>query len=261
MIRGMSKPRILLLVLVAGVLSAALLEAQRGGRGGRSRFEDNSFRAITDKEDPTTEFAIARWYSRGWIGNGWNHDYPTAEEHILQIIKNVTAVETDVLSYKIVDISTPEIFKYPFAYVSHPGEVDPSDEEIENIREYIERGGFLMLDDFGGQGQGPWEMEGWLTLLRRAFPGREMYKLKDNHELLRLFYDIDNLEMEHPMAPESKAVFYGFDDEKGRLAMVICYSNDVGDYWEFLDQPRYKLKPSAEAVKLGVNFAIYSMTH
>lgn len=260
MIRGMSKPRILLLVLVAGVLSAALLEAQRGGRGGR-RFEDNSFRAVTDKEDPTTEFAIARWYSRGWLSNGWNHDYPIAEEHILQIIKNVTAVDTDVLSYKIVDISTPEIFKYPFAYVSHPGEVDPSDEEIENIREYIERGGFLMLDDFGGQGQGPWEMEGWLTLLRRAFPGREMYQLKDNHELLELFYDIDNLQMEHPMAPESKAIFYGFDDAEGRLAMVICYSNDVGDYWEFLDRPQYKLKPSAEAVKLGVNFAIYSMTH
>jgi hypothetical protein len=257
MIRGMSKPRILLLVLVAGVLSAVLLEAQRGGR----RFEDNSTRLMTQKEDPTTEFAIARWYSRGWTSNGWNHDYPTAEEHILQIIKQVTAVNADELSYKIVDISTPEIFKYPFAYVSHPGEMDPSDEEIENIREYIERGGFLMLDDFGGQGQGAWEMDGWLSVLNRAFPGRQMYKLKDDHELLRLFYDIDNLQMEHPMPPRSKAVFYGFDDAKGRMAMVICYSNDVGDYWEFLDRPQYQLKPSAEAVKLGVNFAIYAMTH
>jgi hypothetical protein len=259
----MSKPRILLLVLLAGVLSAVLLEAQRGGRGGRGRFEDNSARAITDKEDPTTEFSVARWYSSGWYRDGWRHDYPVAEEHILQIIKNVTVVNTDVLSYKIVDISTPEIFKYPFAYVSHPGEVDPSDEEIENIREYIERGGFLMLDDFGGQGQGPWEMEGWLSLLQRAFPEpeRKMYQLKDNHELLRLFYDIDNLQMEHPMEPSSKAIFYGFNDAKGRMAMVICYSNDVGDYWEFLDNQRYKLKPSAEAVKLGVNFAIYAMTH
>jgi hypothetical protein len=256
----MSRSRILLLVLLAGVLSAVLLEAQRGGRGGR-RFEDNSTRAITDKEDPTTEFAIARWYSRGWTSNGWNHDYPIAEEHVLQIIKNVTAVDTAPLSYKIVDISTPEIFKYPFAYVSHPGEMDPSDEEIENIREYIERGGFLILDDFGGQGQGPWEMEGWLTVLRRAFPGRNMYQLKNDHELLRIFYDIDNLQMEHPMAPESKAIFYGFDDEKGRMAMLVCYSNDLGDYWEFLDRPQYKLRPSAEAVKLGVNIALYSMTH
>jgi hypothetical protein len=43
--------------------------------------------------------------------------------------------------------------------------------------------------------------------------------------------------------------------------MIICYANDVGDYWEFIDQPRYALKPSAEALKLGVNIALYSMTH
>ena len=47
----------------------------------------------------------------------------------------------------------------------------------------------------------------------------------------------------------------------GRLAMVICYANDVGDYWEFIDEPRYKLKPSAEALKLGINIALYSLTH
>jgi hypothetical protein len=175
-------------------------------------------------------------------------------------MSEVSLIDTERLSYKIVDLAGPEIFRYPFAYVSHPGEVVPSDEEIANLREYVERGGFLMLDDFGGQQQGPWEMEGFQDILRRAFPGREMYLLDDGHELLRLSYQIDNLQMEHPMS-RAKSFFYGFNDNAGRLAMVICYANDVGDYWEFIDEPLYRVQPSAEALKLGVNIALYALTH
>src|SRR6185436_830407 len=116
-----------------------------------------------------------------------------------------------------------------------------------------------MLDDFGGQNN-DWEMDGWLELLRRTFPGREMFKLGDDHPLLRLHYQIDNLQMEHPMS-FAKSTFYGFNDSHGRLAMVICWANDIGDYWEFIDQLEYKVKPSAEALKIGINIAIYSMTH
>jgi len=246
----MLRRRILVLLLVFGSLAGAIT-AQRQRFGAPFFFPKNQ---------PNTEFAIARWYSSGWRGDGWSHDYPTSEEHILQIIHEVSLIETNRLSYKIVDLASPEIFNYPFAYVSHPGEVFPSDEEIVNLREYVERGGFMMLDDFGGQGQGPGEMRAFLNILSRAFPGRQMYPLTDDHELLRLSYDIDSLNMEHPMSG-AKSTFYGFDDSNGRLAMLICYANDVGDYWEFIDQPYYKLKPSVEALKLGVNMVLYSLTH
>lgn len=245
-----------LIVVTLFVVCAAGLFAQRGRFRGFGRGPGT----FTPTEAPKTEFAIARWYSSGWYGDGWSHDYPTAEEHILQIMSEVSLIDTTALSYKIVDLASPEIFKYPFGYISHPGEVVPSDAEIENLREYIERGGFLMLDDFGGQGQGPEEMETFKDMLRRAFPGREMYLLKQDHELLKLSYQIDDFNMEHPMSG-AKSIFYGFDDDKGRLAMIICYANDVGDYWEFIDQPYYKLKPSTEALKLGINIALYSLTH
>jgi hypothetical protein len=252
----MQKARLTVLLLVACALSAALLEAQRGRfRGGPG---DPS--AFFRKEDPTTEFAIARWYSPHWTSNGWGHDWPASEEHILQIMHEVSVIDVNHSSYKVIDISNKDIFKYPFAYVSHPGEIVPSEEEVTNIRQYVERGGFLMLDDFGGQFNNDWEMDGWLELLRRTFPGREMYKLGDDHPLLRLHYQIDNLQMEHPMS-QVKSTFYGFNDSHGRLAMVVCWANDIGDYWEFIDQPMYKLKPSAEALKIGVNIAIYAMTH
>jgi hypothetical protein len=245
--------RMLLLLLLVGLTSgAAILSAQRGRM---------NLGALFDKEDPDTEFAIARWYSSHWRGDGWSHDYPTAEEHILKIIKGVSLIDADEhVSYKVVDLASDEIFKYPFSYVSHPGEVFPSDEEINNLREYIERGGFLILDDFGGQGQGPAEMENFKDMLERAFPGREIYPLRDDHEILRISFQVDSLNMVHPMSL-AQSYFYGFDDSHGRLAMVVCYANDIGDYWEFIDQPLYPVKPSAEALKLGVNIALYSMTH
>jgi hypothetical protein len=250
----MAKARLPLLLLLIGGLSVALLEAQR------RRFDGYGAATFAPKETPTTEFAIARWYSSGWQNDGWGHDYPTAEQHILQIMHEATLIDTNRMSYQVVDLASPEIFKYPFAYVSHPGEVVPSDEEIENLRQYVERGGFIMLDDFGGQGQGAWEMDQFRDILRRAFPGREMYLLREDHELLGISYEVDNLNMLHPMS-DAKSIFYGFDDSEGRLAMVICYANDVGDYWEFIDRPYYKLKPSTEALKLGINIALYSMTH
>src|SRR5688572_24350608 len=130
------------LLLLLGLLSVAFLQAQR------QRFSTFGF---VQKADPETEFAIVRWYSAGWDGDGWSHDYPIAEEHLLQVMKEVSLIDTDRLSYKVVDLANEEIFKYPFSYVSHPGEVYPSDKEIANLRQYIERGGFVIWDDFGGQ--------------------------------------------------------------------------------------------------------------
>ena len=57
------------------------------------------------------------------------------------------------------------------------------------------------------------------------------------------------------------AEFWGIFGEKGDLQVIVCFNNDVGDYWEKIDQPTYKLRPSAEALRLGVNFVLYAMTH
>jgi hypothetical protein len=117
-----------------------------------------------------------------------------------------------------------------------------------------------MVDDFGGQGGGMREFEAFRSNLLRAFPDRDMFVLTDDHPMLNAFYNVDSLETVHPMTGV-KSIFYGYPDGKGGLSMVICYNNDVGDFWEFIDSPRYPVKPSAEALKLGINFVMYSMTH
>ena len=244
-------------VLVAvTLLSAVAVLAQRGGR---TRF--NLFGGYRENDPPNTEFVLARWhYTAGWRGDGWSHDYPTAEEHILQIMKEVTGINVERLSYRVVELGSPEIFDYPFSYVSEPGEMLLTDHEVANLREYINRGGFVMIDDFGGQGQGREEFDAFRDNLIRAFPERDVFVLSEDHEMLNTFYKINSIETVHPMTGV-KSVFYGYPDGNRGLSMIICYNNDVGDYWEFIDQPYYAVKPSAEALKLGINFVIYAMTH
>ena len=241
-------------------IASALVVLAVGAMAQGQRERQFNSRMPLNNEPTNSEFVLARWhYTAGWGGGGWGHDYPVAEEHILQIMTETTGLNTSRQSYRVVELSSPEIFKYPFAYVSEPGEMELSDHEVENLREYIERGGFVMIDDFGGQ-QDQGEFGRFRANMDRAFPDREMYQLTGNHPLLHNFFDVDGLLMEHPMT-RVKSIFYGFDDAKGRLAMIVCFNNDVGDYWEFIDQPRYLVKPSAEALKLGINFVMYTMTH
>jgi hypothetical protein len=249
-------------VLILFSMTAAALHAQRNRGRQRSPFDSFFGASFDENEPPETEFVFARWhYGTGrYGGGGWAHDYPTAEEHILQIMKEVTGIHVDRLSYRVVELGSPDIFKYPFSYVSEPGEMYLSDEEVVNLREYINRGGFVMVDDFGGQGGGESEFQAFRSNLLRAFPDRDMFVMTDDHLMMNNFYNIDSLQTVHPMTGV-KSIFYGYPDGKGGLSMIVCYNNDVGDFWEFIDQPYYPVKPSAEALKLGINFVMYAMTH
>ena len=251
MIRARSIVRLLALILA----TAAVVSAQRGFNNfGRFRYTQN--------EPPPTEFIFARLHYgtqyRG--GGGWYHDYPTAEEHILQIMKEASGINVDRMSYRTLELASPELFRYPFAYVSEPGEMWLTEQEVVNLREYIDRGGFIMFDDFDERDRPP-SLEILRANLKRAFPDREMFRLPLDHPLLHIYYNIDELNVRHPMMPDMEGIFYGFPDEHGKLCMIICYNNDVGDFWEWIDNPRYALKPSAEALRLGVNFVMYAMTH
>jgi hypothetical protein len=237
------------MLLAGGILLSLLSGTVLLGQFGR-------FRTLYQNDPPDTEFVFARWrYGSG--GGGWNHDYPYAEEHINQVMHEATGIGVERMSYRIVDIASEEIFDYPFGYISEPGQMWLSETEVENFREYVDRGGFVMIDDFDGE----YHFSIMYDNLKRVFPDREPRVLTDAHPMLHTFYDIDNLYVESPYAVGGAAVFYGIDDALGNLAVVICYNNDVGDFWEHIDNHRYALKPSTEALRLGINIVLYAMTH
>jgi hypothetical protein len=245
--------RITLIVtlLISFVLGFAQLDyAQRGF--GRFFIEQN--------DPPATEFVIARWKfsTNGRIGNmGWSHNYPNAEIHLNQMISEVTAVNVESLSYRIVNLASSEVFDYPFGYVSEPGEMELNEVEIENLRQFIDRGGFVLVDDFDG----PWQWEQFRRQVLRAFPDRRLEPLSASDEIFHTHYDIEDLTIWAPYVPGADPIFYGLRNSAGELAMVACFNNDFANFWDWIDQRRYPLRPSSEAFRMGVNFVIYAMTH
>jgi hypothetical protein len=237
------------LLVIAG---AAISQAQRF-----ARYHQN--------EPPATEFIFARLHYgtgglgrfQGWGSDGWAHDYPTAEEHINQIMSEATGINVEAMSYRIVEIGSPEIFKYPFTYISEAGEMWLTEEEVVNFREYLNRGGFVMVDDFDNARS----LETLRQNLLRLFPDREMFPLSHDHQLFHTFYDTNWLDVDSPYNYGEAPAFYGYPDGKGGTSMIICHNNDLGDFWEWIDQPRLALRPSTESLRLGINFILYAMTH
>jgi len=193
----------------------------------------------------------------------WHHDYPDADEFVVALIHELTGIRVSPTSYKIVRLDSPDIFKYPFLYLSEPGFMTLNDKEIANLGEYIRRGGFIMADDFRTAEylHGPEELEVLRYYLKKALPDRELVRLDVNNPIFHVFYDVDTLNMDPPYALPRKPEFWGLTDEHGNLQLVANYNNDLGDFWKYLDEGQKPLKDSTRAIRIGMNYFIYAMTH
>ena len=229
--------------------------------------------AISDWVEPSPEFVFARlacsnrpswmYWPQYWPDNPpWHHDYPDSDEFFIGLLHELTGVRVTPKSYKIVRLDSPEVFQYPFLYLSEPGFLTLNDKEVANLGEYIRRGGFIMADDFRTAKYlgGPEELDVLRYYLKRAVPERELVRLDVTHPVFHTFYDLDSLKMEAPygdFVPE----FWGLSDEHGKLQLLANYNNDIGDYWKYLDWGQKPLKDSARAIRMGINYVVYAMTH
>jgi hypothetical protein len=160
----------------------------------------------------------------------------------------------------VLRLSDKEIFEYPFLYLSEPGYWTMEEDEVENLREYLGRGGFILFDDFGR------EIE-WVQLyeeMKRVFPEIEPREIPPDHPVWTIFYDIDPVEA--PSLVGGRGYFTKFDDtymgffdEQGRMMALACYNQDIGDGWEWPD--RNFEEASTISFQMGVNFLIYALTH
>jgi hypothetical protein len=186
----------------------------------------------------------------------WHHDYPFSDETFTGFVKAITNIHTYSTAYQIVDIDSPDLFKYPFAYISEPGFMDLNDADIENLRQYVERGGFLFFDDFRGQAH-------WSNLvyqMTKVFPNRRFEPLTIQHPVFDIFYKVESLEMRPPYGFEPVS-FMGMKDDHDQLIAIANYNNDLGEIWQWLDEGRASLHDAAESLKLGTNYLMYAFTH
>jgi hypothetical protein len=244
------KLRIAVLVVLA-VAGSGLVQAQFGGRRASIQVPDN--------EPSPTEFITSRWRfgTNGRIGHtGWSHNYPEAEINLNDFVERTTRIDVDANSYRLLELSSPEIFEYPFAYVSEPGEMEMTDAEVENLREYIKRGGFVLIDDFDGD-----HMDNLREEMRRVFPDRGFEVITVDNPVLDLIFTVDNLDSMAPHVPGDDPVYYGMLNDAGELAIVACHNNDLANFWEWYGSPQYPLEPATDAFRIGANLVVHAFTH
>jgi len=199
---------------------------------------------------------------RGGFGDpGWRHDYPNAERNFSKILHEVTYVRATESDYggNILTWDDPRLFQYPIAYVSEPGEWSITDDEAEAIRTYLDKGGFIIFDDFRG-----WDMANLAEQMRQVFPELTFVPVDGSEEIFDSFFSIEPFTIVLPSyrgeRPEWWALYVDNDRNKRMLA-IAGNNSDLGEFWEYSDTGFYPIDLSNEAYKVGVNYIVYAMTH
>jgi hypothetical protein len=243
------------LTLLIGLLSAAIVS---GGQVERAaEYADNK------PYDGKVTFVRLQWrggsrYSGGW-SSAWNHDYPRAEQHLSQILRELTYLDIREGS-RILSLDDPELFKYPIAFMWEPGFWTMNDAEARSFSAYLLKGGFAVFEDFDGTDQ--WN--NFAEQMQRVLPEGRFMKLDGSARIFDTFFKVQNIEaIVHPMS-HIRPSYYGLfedNDPSKRLMVVANYDNDVPEYWEWSGQGLFPFDSSNEAYKLGVNYMIYGVTH
>ena len=245
---------VLTVLLVAGMAMTSF--AQRGG----------NFRRYTQSYSGNVpydgKFAFIRM-SYAYIGRSqppWLHDYPVGEQHLLKILTALSNVDAHVDQTSIMSWDDPELFKFPVAYMAEPGFWYMSDAEVEGLRTYLQKGGFLIVDDFPRQAWGNFEVQ-----MARAFPHGQWIELTPDHPIFHSFFEINSFDTMPPAydlggRPMFLALFEDNDPTKRMLA-IANYQNDLSEYWEFSETGYYITQYANEAYKYGINQFIYGLTH
>jgi hypothetical protein len=196
----------------------------------------------------------------------WDVDYPGAEEHFSEAVGRLTRINPHETGY-VVSPDFDDMFDYPWIYAVEPWTWSFSTDQAARMREYLLRGGFMMVDDFHGSDQ--WA--GFVSVMQRVFPDRPIVDIQSDDEVFHVLYDLDERIQIPGLAALYNGTTYegdgveptwrGIYDDDGRLIVAINHNMDLGDAWEHADTPGYPEPMTALAYRFAVNYVIYSMTH
>lgn len=187
----------------------------------------------------------------------WAHDFPRADFNFLKILGEITFVRSWVDQGNIRTLDDPELAQFPVAYMSEPGFWTMNDAEVEGLRAYLQKGGFLIFDDFREN-----HMYNLEAQMRRVLPDLSFQRLDAAHPVFHSFFEINSLDdvPGYYGEPEWHGLFEDNDPRK-RLLAVANYNHDLGELWEFSDTGYVPVDLSNEAYKFGVNYVMYALTH
>ena len=239
-------------------------------------WEYNDFPLAPDANLPS-EWLFARYmyravYQRSYyqgVGrlNNWTIDYPRSDRHLSAAVRRLTRIDARSNEQPVAAEDGDDIYNYPWLYAVEVGHWDLTDLQVAKLRDFLDRGGFFMCDDFHGVRE--WAV--FVHSMEKVFPDRPIVEIPDNDPIFHTVYDLDD-RYQVPGAQyiqtHSMSEFGGIEprwrgiyDDKGRLMVAMCHNMDLGDSWEHADNPEYPERFSALGFRIGVNYIVYAMTH
>lgn len=223
-------------------------------------------------QHPFARFSRYRRWGRGYSdwregGTSWTQDYPRADRHFATALRRLTRVHARSVEQPVNPDDGDDIYNWPWMVAGEMGDWKLTTEQAAKLRDYLLRGGFLYLDDFWG----PEEWDRFYESMRLVFPDRPIVELDDENAIFHSVYDLDDRyqilgqwALRGGMSYRAEgtvAQWKGILDDKGRIMVAMSFNSDVGDSWEWADDPYYPERYSALGIRIGVNYVIYSMTH
>ena len=226
---------------------------------------------VSDGPPANFNFVFTRLVYQGpggrfFRGHTWDTDFPKADRQFLMGVLRYTGIHGRRQEH-VVRLQDPNLFQYPFLYAVEVGYSHFSDDEAARLREYLERGGFLVVDDFHGSR----EWANFEEQMRKVFPNRPIREVELSDPIFHCFFDIEEkrpvpglqyLYSGRIFEQDGTAAHYrAIYDDDNRIMVMINYNVDLGDAWEWADLPEYPEAWTSYAYRLGVNYIVYSMTH
>ena len=198
----------------------------------------------------------------------WTQDYPRADRHFSEAVRRLTRLHVRSVEQPINLEDGDDVYNWPWLYAVQVGEWGLTESQGKVLRDYLLRGGFFMADDFHGN----YEYQMFEKRIRYVFPDRPIVDIPDNDAIFHTVFDLDDrfqvpgaehlrVGAKNPNDGGVGAHWRGIYDDKGRIMVAISYNSDLGDAWEWADSPQYPERFSGLAIRIGVNYIIYAMTH
>lgn len=286
-------------IIATFLLGAGVLLAQRF-RGGweHSIPEDAPIRTAREVESHSTEtprwtnapgmekdvftFARVRYHKNPYGPRRAGYcftDLPDSDLNLSYRLQQLTSIKVDP-DGRVVSLTDPDLFDFPFIYMVEPGALRLETDEIEALRKYLLNGGFLMADDFWG----PLEWQNFEVEMKKVLPDHTFAELPMEHPIFHCVFDLgkEKNALQTPnffTGERSKSTgvtwevhdgeecdqvhFRALTDQRGQLMVLACHNTDNGDGWEREGEYEYFFHEFSEkrAYPLGVNIIYYVMTH
>jgi hypothetical protein len=280
----MTSRRFIGALIVAAVCGGASVAfAQRIWVGGPGR----GYGGYPPKWAKPADFDGSFLYCRGFFksryreasGSGWNTDYPGADNNFSVRLMELTTVHVKVdadrqPNYVVVSLADPLLFHCPMLFMEDIGTAEFSEEEVKNLRDFFQKGGFLWVDDYWGS----FAWDNWVEQISRILPPGQ-FPITDvplTHPIMHTLYDVkdylqvssisfwsrSNGQVSERGSDSAEVHFRGIQDSHERLMVLMTHNTDIADTWEREGESQaYFDLFSPRGYAIGVNVVLYAMTH